>query len=92
MALPRTYEPNPILRVLYSSFFDNIQVSEQWVREVRELAQTGRVVYILRSLNLIDFLALDHLTKRYDLPRIRFANDLHPVSYTHLTLPTILLV
>jgi len=77
MALARTYEPNPMLRVLYSSFFDNIQVSEQWVREVRELAQTGRVVYILRSLNVIDFLALDHLTKRYDLPRIRFANDLH---------------
>jgi len=25
---------------------------------------------------IIDFLALDHLTKRYDLPEIRFANDL----------------
>lgn len=77
MTLTRTYEPNPMLRVLYSAFFDNIQVSEQWVREVRELSRTGRVIYILRSLNLIDFLALDHLTKRYDLPRIRFVNDLN---------------
>lgn len=75
--LTHTYEPNPMLRVLYSSFFDNIQVSDTWVREVRELSKRGRVVYILRSLNFVDFLALDHLTKRYDLPQIRFVNDLH---------------
>lgn len=74
--LTHTYEPNPMLRVLYSSFFDNIQVSEAWVREVRELSKRGRVVYILRSLNFVDFLALDHLTKRFDLPQIRFVNDL----------------
>ena len=36
----------------------------------------GSVVYILRNLSFLDFLALDHLTKRHGLPRIRFANDL----------------
>lgn len=68
--------PNPALRVLYSSFFDNIQVDESWVRQVREMSQRGSIVYVLRNLNPVDYLALDHLTKRYDLPRIGFVNDL----------------
>ncbi|HTU63415.1 MAG TPA: 1-acyl-sn-glycerol-3-phosphate acyltransferase, partial [Polyangiales bacterium] len=69
-------EPNPALRVLYRWFFDHIQVDEAWVTQVRGLAERGRVVYVLRSLNAIDYLALDHLTRRYDLPRIRYVNDL----------------
>jgi glycerol-3-phosphate O-acyltransferase len=36
----------------------------------------GTVVYVLRNLSFVDFLALDHLTKKLSLPRIRFANDL----------------
>src|SRR5262245_66603702 len=70
------FEPNPALRVLYSWFFDAIQVDDGWVRDVRAMARKGSVVYVLRNLNPVDFLALDHLTKRYDLPRIRFANEL----------------
>ena len=31
---------------------------------------------MLRNLSFVDFLALDHLTKKLHLPRIRFANDL----------------
>jgi glycerol-3-phosphate O-acyltransferase len=73
---PQGFEPNPALRVLYGWFFDAIQIDDSWVRQVRELARRGNVVYVLRNLNPIDFLALDHLTKRYDLPRIRFVNEL----------------
>ena len=69
-------EPNPALRVLYRWFFDHIQVDDAWVEQVRSLARRGRVVYVLRSLNAIDYLALDHLTRRFDLPRIRYVNDL----------------
>jgi glycerol-3-phosphate O-acyltransferase len=69
------HEPNPALRVLYRWFFDHIQVDDEWVRQVRASAQRGRIVYVLRSLNAVDFLALDHLTKRFDLPRIRYVND-----------------
>ncbi|MGD8863124.1 MAG: 1-acyl-sn-glycerol-3-phosphate acyltransferase [Myxococcales bacterium] len=72
----RTYEPNPALRLIYRWFFDNIQVDDEWVRQVRTLSSRGTVVYVLRSLNLVDFLALDHLTKRFDLPRIHYVNDL----------------
>jgi glycerol-3-phosphate O-acyltransferase len=75
---PRTkaYEPNPALRALYGRFFDRIQVDEGWISDVRRLAATGTVVYILRNLNFIDFFALDHLTRRFGLPQIRVANDL----------------
>src|SRR5262245_61276286 len=74
--LTKPYEPNPALRALYKRFFDRIQVDEAWVRDVRRLASMGSVVYVLRNLNFIDFFALDHLTKRYALPQVRFANDL----------------
>lgn len=74
--LTRTYEPNPVLRALYQRFFDKIQVDDAWVREVRALSERGSIVYVLRSLNFVDFFALDYLTKRYGLPQIRFVNDL----------------
>ena len=75
-ALAPTYEPNPLLAYVYRRFFEHIQVDETWVATVREAAARGSVVYVLRNLSFIDFLALDHLTKRHGLPRIRFANDL----------------
>ncbi len=74
--LTRTYEPNPALQAVYDRFFDEIQVDESWAGQVRELAGQGTVVYVLRNLNFIDFFALDHLTKRYGLPRVQFVNDL----------------
>lgn len=72
----QSHEPNPALRVLNRWFFDKIQVEDAWVRQVRAMAERGNVVYILRNLNLLDYLALDHLTKRFELPRIRYVNDL----------------
>jgi glycerol-3-phosphate O-acyltransferase len=74
--LTRPYEPNPALRAVYRRFFEQIQVDDAWVRSVKNLATEGSVVYVLRNLNFIDFLALDYLTKRHRLPQIRFVNDL----------------
>lgn len=74
--LTRPYEPNPALRALYRRFFEKIQVDEAWVRSVKNLASEGSVVFVLRNLNFIDFLALDYLAKRHRLPEIRFVNDL----------------
>src|SRR5688572_17551272 len=74
--LPPPYRPNPVLQALYQRFFSQIQVDHAWVARVRELAAQGTVVYVLRNLNFVDFFALDHLTKQFDLPEIRFANDL----------------
>lgn len=75
-ALPPRYEPNAILRWLYRRFFDAIEVDPAWVQRAREAARKGTVVYTLRNLSFLDFLALDHLTKRFGLPEVRFANNL----------------
>ena len=74
LRLPRA---TALTRALNNWFFDNIQVSDSWVEEIRELARRGQVVYVLRNLNTMDYLALDHLTQRFNLPRIAFANDVH---------------
>jgi glycerol-3-phosphate O-acyltransferase len=70
------YEPNPLLAWVYRHFFETIEVDRSWLDAVREADRRGTVVYVLRNLSLIDLLALDYLTKRNELPRIRFANDL----------------
>ncbi|MBI2388936.1 MAG: 1-acyl-sn-glycerol-3-phosphate acyltransferase [Deltaproteobacteria bacterium] len=75
-ALPPRYEPNALLRWVYRRFFDAIEVDPAWVQRAREAAREGTVVYTLRNLSLLDFLALDHLTKRFGLPEVRFANNL----------------
>jgi glycerol-3-phosphate O-acyltransferase len=71
-----SYEPNPLLAWIYGRFFESIEVDEAWTRAVRDADARGTVVYVLRNLSFVDFLALDYLTKRYHLPQIRFANDL----------------
>ncbi|MEO8876360.1 MAG: 1-acyl-sn-glycerol-3-phosphate acyltransferase [Polyangiaceae bacterium] len=71
-----TYEPNPILDFLYKRFFEHIEVDEAWAKAVRTADARGTVVYVLRNLSFVDFFALDHLTKRLNLPQVRFANDL----------------
>jgi glycerol-3-phosphate O-acyltransferase len=74
-ALP-SYEPNPALAWVYHRFFENIGVDEGWAGKVREADARGTVLYVLRNLSFVDFLALDYLTKRLGLPQVRFANDL----------------
>ncbi len=74
--LTQTYQPNPLLKAMYRRFFSKIQVDEAWVDRVRELSGQGPIVYVLRNLNFVDFIALDHFTKQFELPEVRFANDL----------------
>lgn len=78
LSLPeaKPYEPNAILRWLYRRFFAHIQVDDRWGGVVRESARRGVVVYVMRSLSLLDFLCLDWLVKRFGLPLVRFVNDL----------------
>lgn len=71
-----TYEPNPALAWIYKRFFEQIGVDEAWAAEVRDADSRGTVVYVLRNLSFVDFLALDYFTKKLGLPRVRFANDL----------------
>lgn len=72
----RSHDPSPLAARLYRGLFESIEVDEAWLRTVREAKARGTVVYVLRNLSVVDFLALDYLTKRHDLPHIRFVNDL----------------
>lgn len=74
--LSHPYVPNFALRELYRRVFEHIQVEEGWADQVRELSKKGSVLYVLPNLNWLDFLALDYLTKRHNLPPLLFANDL----------------
>ncbi len=72
----RTYDPNAVLQAAYRQFFGHIKIHDDWLNLVREAAKRGPVVYVMRNLSYLDFMALDHLTHRHGLPGIGFANDL----------------
>lgn len=74
--LVRTYDPNAVLQATYKRFFDRIQIDDAWLNLVRDAASRGPVVYVMRNLSFLDFMALDHLTHRHGLPGLGFANDL----------------
>jgi glycerol-3-phosphate O-acyltransferase len=73
---PESYAPNPALAWIYQRFFEHIEVDQAWAGRVREADSRGTVVYVLRNLSFVDFLALDYLTKSLRLPQVKFANDL----------------
>ena len=70
------YQPIAPLRWLYRRFFSHIHVDERWSDVVRDSASRGVVVYVMRSLSILDFLCLDFLAKKFGLPLVRFVNDL----------------
>src|SRR5690606_8938510 len=49
-----------------------------WRDAAEEAARRGPVVYVLKSASLLDYLALDHFTRKLDLPPIAFVNELPP--------------
>lgn len=55
--------------------FERMTVDEAWADRVREADARGTAVYVLRNVSVVDYLALDVLTKRLGLPRVSFAND-----------------
>ncbi|MFT3774986.1 MAG: 1-acyl-sn-glycerol-3-phosphate acyltransferase [Minicystis sp.] len=61
---------------VYERLLREIPVDDAWVRTVEQAAARGAVVYLVRNVSLLDLLALDHLTRRFGLPRIGFANEL----------------
>ena len=71
-----SFEPNRVLRWIYGRFFRHMKVDETWSGVVRESATAGVVVYVMRTISVLDFLCLDYLVKRFRLPLVRFVNDL----------------
>jgi glycerol-3-phosphate O-acyltransferase len=69
-------QPAWIVGRAYERLLREIPVDESWIRAVEGAAKRGAVVHLVRNVSLLDLLALDHLTRRYGLPRIGFANEL----------------
>jgi len=55
--------------------FERMTVDEAWAHRVRDADARGTAVYVLRNVSVVDYFALDVLTKRLGLPRVAFAND-----------------
>jgi glycerol-3-phosphate O-acyltransferase len=70
------YRPRALLRWLSERFFRHMHVDPQWAEGVRSAAARGTVVYVMRSISVIDFLCLHYLTNAHALPLIRFVNEL----------------
>ncbi len=52
----------------------SVHLDRNEVEHVRELAQTGTVVYVLRQRSLLDYLLINWIMLREGLPLARFAN------------------
>ncbi len=72
----KPYAPNPVFRWLFRRFFAHIHVDERWSGVVRSASERGVVLYVMRSLSVLDFLCLDFLVKKLGLPLVTFVNDL----------------
>jgi len=56
--------------------FQHLDIEPAWAEAAREVSARGPVVYVLRNASVIDYLALDHLTRRLSLPEIGYVNAL----------------
>jgi glycerol-3-phosphate O-acyltransferase len=74
-SLPPPYDPNPLLAMVYRRLFAQIQIDSAWLPLHRRLTAAGPVVHILPTVNFVEFLALDHITKQHNLSRLRYVND-----------------
>lgn len=68
--------PAWIVGRVYERLLREIPVDDAWTRTLERAAARGAVVHLVRNVSLLDLLALDHLTRRFGLPRIGFANEL----------------
>lgn len=70
----------PILNAIVGGRLDKIAISDVDVARVRALAQQGVVVYVHRSRNPVEHLALAHLVTKHDLPRAAFVGGLNVLA------------
>src|SRR6187397_596197 len=68
--------PAWILARACAPLFEKIHVDDAWAETVRAACRRGAVVHVVRNVSMLDLLALDHLMRRFGLPRVGFANEL----------------
>ena len=63
-------------RSIASRLTEHVHIDERAVGRIRDLAQTGTIVYVLRQRSLLDYMLINWLLVRENLPLPRFANGL----------------
>jgi glycerol-3-phosphate O-acyltransferase len=71
---------------LCTRLFSSIRIAPSAVDHVRDLAQRGAVVYVMRQRSVIDYLLVTYVLRREGLPVPEFVNDLslfwlRPIGY-----------
>jgi len=65
-----------IARAFFRRYFDPVKYDPAKEDELRRLAGTGRIVYVLHSASLVNYLYFNHLCISRDLPLARFTNGI----------------
>ncbi|HTJ80595.1 MAG TPA: 1-acyl-sn-glycerol-3-phosphate acyltransferase, partial [Polyangiaceae bacterium] len=73
--LARMLPGSPGLLSLTRRFFAKLRVDDSWASVVREASARGPVVFVMRTVSLVDALAVAHVAEE-SLPPIGFAHDL----------------
>jgi glycerol-3-phosphate O-acyltransferase len=61
---------------LAGRFFQNVRVDESFAEVAKRASSQGSVVFVLRSVSVVDALAVAHLAKEAQLPPVGFTHDL----------------
>lgn len=66
----------PLIRWLSSLLFAHVLFEKRSVDALRDASQRGRVVYVMQSRSLLDYMYFNWAFMEHELPLARFANDL----------------
>ena len=62
------------MRAVARQFFDHIDGDEQALAPIRDAADQGSIVYVMRTRSVLDYLFFNHFLRKHRLPLARFAN------------------
>lgn len=69
---------NAIAEFVGRRLFRRAVVNERLVEKIRELAEQGTIVYVLRHHSFVDYFMINFILRREDLPLPVFANGMSP--------------
>ena len=65
-----------VLYFLARRFYSKLNIPADVRNRLSDLPQDGEIVYVMRTRNVVDYLILNHVLKRYELPLAGFANGI----------------
>jgi glycerol-3-phosphate O-acyltransferase len=68
-------KPKAVLRGVWRLLFSHITLDPETEARIKQLPQQGRVVYVMRTRSILDYLFFNYLFLRTGLPLSGFAND-----------------